>query len=323
MVKVLKEQYGGLDISQSVSNSINSLSNSKTFTVTTGHQLNIFTGPLYFIYKIVTVINACKTLKQAYPDYNFVPVYWMACEDHDFEEINHFFFEGNKLEWETDQKGAVGRFDPSKLKNIAERLPSGAEFFKDAYSQGTLGDAARTYVNHLFGEEGLVVVDGDNPELKALFSHVIEDDLFIHSAADKVSNTSSALESLGYKTQVYAREVNFFYLEDGVRERIEKTEDGFVVLDTDIRLSNDEMRKLIQEHPERFSPNVILRPLYQENNTSKSCLRGWSIGSSLLASAKGAIRSFQNSISSSYAKEFCFGATKSSIFKMGENRLAK
>ncbi len=264
LVEVLEEQYQGLDINSAVSQNIESLADSKTFTITTGHQLNIFTGPIYFIYKIVTVINACKTLKQAYPDYNFVPVYWMASEDHDFEEINHFFFEGKKYVWETDQTGAVGHFDPSGLKEIANKLPKGTEFFKEAYSQKSLTDAGRAYVNHLFGEKGLVVIDADHDRLKDLFNPVIEDDLFTHSSEERVAKTSSLLNDLGYKTQVHARQINFFYLDKGVRERIKKTDSGFQVVDTDITFSDGEIRKLIQEHPERFSPNVILRPLYQE-----------------------------------------------------------
>lgn len=264
LVEVLKEQYQDLEVNSAVSQNIEELAGSKTFTITTGHQLNIFTGPLYFIYKIVTVINACKALKQAYPKFNFVPIYWMASEDHDFEEINHFFFEGNKYEWQTNQKGAVGHFDPSGLKEIVSKLPKGAEFFKDAYSQKSLADAGRAYVNHLFGSEGLVVVDADHHKLKKLFRHVIEDDLFNHSPEDLVAKTSASLEGIGYKTQVHAREINFFYLDKGIRERIEKTENGYQVVDTDLAFSDEEMCTLIHDHPERFSPNVILRPLYQE-----------------------------------------------------------
>lgn len=264
LVHELEKQYKDLEVNAAVSNNIKSLSDSKTFTITTGHQLNIFTGPLYFIYKIVTVINACKTLKQAYPDYHFVPVYWMASEDHDFDEINHFFFEGNKLTWETDQKGAVGHFDPSGAKALADKLPKGASFFKDAYDQKTLADAGRAYVNYLFENEGLVVVDADSTALKKIFTPVIEDDLFVHSSEDLVAKTSASLETLGYKTQVHARQINFFYLANGIRERIEKTDDGFELVDTGIKFSDDEMRKLIASNPERFSPNVILRPLYQE-----------------------------------------------------------
>ena len=169
LVEVLKSQYSNLDHSSAVSENIEALNSNKTFTVTTGHQLNIFTGPLYFIYKIVSVINACKTLKQRYPDYTFVPVYWMASEDHDFDEINHFHFDGQKHKWETDQKGAVGRFDPSGLVDIANKLPAGAHFFSEAYAEKTLADAGRKYVNYLFGSEGLVVIDADHTKLKRLF----------------------------------------------------------------------------------------------------------------------------------------------------------
>src|SRR6185369_8220123 len=113
--KTLAKQYEGLKISEQVAGNIKLLTDAKTFTVTTGHQLNIFTGPLYFIYKIVTVINTCKSLKAKYPEYNFVPVYWMASEDHDYDEIKSFRLNGKKYSWETNQRGAVGRFDPKSL----------------------------------------------------------------------------------------------------------------------------------------------------------------------------------------------------------------
>ncbi len=264
LADTLRNHYDGLSPLSAVSDNIEALRDSKTFTITTGHQLNIFTGPLYFIYKIVTVINACKTLRQAYPEYRFVPVYWMASEDHDFDEINHFYFEGKKFEWKSNQTGAVGHFNPSDLQDIASKLPKGAEFFKEAYSKETLAAAGRAYVNHLFGDEGLVVVDADHANFKSLFRQVIEDDLFTHSAKKMVVETSNKLESIGYKTQVHPREINFFYLENGIRERIEKSENGFDVVNTDLHFSESEMKSLIEKHPERFSPNVILRPLYQE-----------------------------------------------------------
>jgi bacillithiol synthase len=261
---VLEQQYEGLKVSTTVSKNIDKLRDKKTFTITTGHQLNIFTGPLYFIYKIVTVINACKALKKAYPSYEFVPIYWMASEDHDFEEIDHFHFENRKYQWKTDQQGAVGRFDPTGLLAIANQLPNGSELFKEAYSQKTLADAARHYVNALFGDEGIVVVDADNPELKRILAPVMEDDLFTHSSEKLVAQDSQELEKLGYKTQVHARQINFFYLEGNIRERIEKEGDTYKVVDTDLQFSESEIKALIQNHPERFSPNVILRPLYQE-----------------------------------------------------------
>ncbi|MEQ8424494.1 MAG: bacillithiol biosynthesis cysteine-adding enzyme BshC, partial [Cyclobacteriaceae bacterium] len=127
-----------------------------------------------------------------------------------------------------------------------------------------LCDAVRFYVNQLFGEEGLVVVDADNRQMKSLFTGVIEDDLFKHTAKQKVDHTDQQLETQGYSTQVHARDINFFYLEDQIRGRIERTKEGFEVVDTDLKFSEEEMKGLIKSDPEKFSPNVILRPLYQE-----------------------------------------------------------
>ena len=163
LVSVLREQYKGLAAGDVVEKNIASLRDSKTFTVTTGHQLNIFTGPLYFVYKIVTVINACKKLKDRFPDFHFVPVYWMASEDHDYDEIRYFRLYGKKYVWLTTQKGAVGRFTTHGLGELADQIPGDVTIFKDAYKRNkTLADAVRQYVNALFGNEGLVVIDADN-----------------------------------------------------------------------------------------------------------------------------------------------------------------
>jgi bacillithiol biosynthesis cysteine-adding enzyme BshC len=265
LVQALQQQYEKYTITESVKKNIESLGNQKTFTITTGHQLNIFTGPLYFIYKIVTVINACKKLKEAYPEYNFVPVYWMASEDHDFDEIKYFKLQGKKYTWDSKQKGAVGRFSPKELEALLKEVPGDITLFREAYlKNNTLSGAVRYYVNKLFGAEGLVVVDGDSQSLKTLFKGVIHDDLENNTSKKLVDNTNTELERLGYKPQVFCREVNFFYLEDGLRERIEKSGDRYMVLDSTVSFSGSELKSKIEESPEKFSPNVILRPLYQE-----------------------------------------------------------
>lgn len=265
LVEVLQQQYQSLETSEAVTENISQLADSKTFTVTTGHQLNIFTGPLYFIYKIVTVVNACKRLKEAYPDYQFVPVYWMASEDHDFEEISHFSLFGQTYTWETDQQGAVGRFQPNGLAKVLDELPEKTPIFEEAYrKQETLADAVRCYVNELFKEQGVVVIDADNAQLKAGFTSVIKDDLLNHTAKQRVEETSAQLEEMNYKTQVFPRDINFFYLHEASRERIVQEDGAFKVLNTDRSFSEEELLKEVDEHPERFSPNVILRPLFQE-----------------------------------------------------------
>jgi len=265
LVSTLQKQYESIKLTEKASKNILSLGDAKTFTVTTGHQLNIFTGPLYFIFKIVTVINACKKLKECYPDSNFVPVYWMASEDHDYDEIKYFYLYGTRYVWDTPQTGAVGRFSTKGLDKLLGEIPGDTVIFKEAYTKNkTLAAAVRHYVNALFGNEGLIVLDADDHNLKQLLTPVIEKDVLQNSTLALVKETNKGLSDLGYKTQVFCRDINFFYLDKNIRGRIEKQEDRYVVLDTNLSFSEEEIRKMIVNEPEKFSPNVILRPLYQE-----------------------------------------------------------
>ena len=265
LVKVLEKQYEGFEGSR-VKGNIQQLKQANTFTVTTGHQLNLMTGPSYFIYKIVSTIALADKLKKENPDYHFVPVYWMATEDHDFAEINHFYFDGKNYEWETDQKGAVGEFilDES-LKKLIGELHFLPEFFKTAYTQSKLlKEAVRKYVHHLFADRGLVIIDANEKELKQLFVPVIKDDVLNATANNIVNDCNRALENAGYSTQIFPREINFFYMEKGRRERLVLTDGLFETHDGKNKWAEAEMTALIEEKPENFSPNVVMRPLYQE-----------------------------------------------------------
>jgi bacillithiol synthase len=261
----LLNQYQGFTCSEALSANINRIAQANTFTITTGHQLNIFTGPLYFIYKIVSVINACKELNRTQSDFHFVPVYWMASEDHDLEEINHFQLFGKKYQWETSQTGPVGLMHTHGLVELAKNLPEAVPLFEDAYAKANnLAEATRIFVNALFGEEGLVILDGNDSALKASFKAVMKDDLQHHKANELVELQSALLEKEGYKAQVFPRQINLFYMEKGLRERIVKEGNQYAVLNTDLKFSESEILNLLDEHPERCSPNVILRPLYQQ-----------------------------------------------------------
>ncbi|QHT72273.1 bacillithiol biosynthesis cysteine-adding enzyme BshC [Rhodocytophaga rosea] len=260
---VLTEQYK--PIPSFPQQQIDSLLQENTFTVTTGHQLNIFGGPLYLMYKLVTVINLAEALKKQYPNYHFVPVYWMATEDHDFAEINHFHLFGKKYEWTTQQKGAVGRMNPAEINAILDSLPEKLPLFEKAYLENkTLAEATRSWAHELFGEQGLLCIDADHPLLKSQLKDVIRKDIFESITYTSVSHTSEQLKKSGYETQVNPRQINFFYLDQGVRERIVQANDRYEVLNTPLSFSADELNQLIEEHPERFSPNVLLRPVYQE-----------------------------------------------------------
>jgi len=262
LTDALERQYAGIANKPDFS----ILRQPNTFTVTTGHQLNIFTGPLYIVYKLITTINLARQLAEAYPEYTFVPVYWMATEDHDFAEINHFSLFGNTHAWQTEQRGAVGRMNPQELKTLFAEIPEKLALFETAYlNHDTLADAVRYYVNELFGADGLVCLDADDAELKRVFAPVMRDELLTQTAYDLVQQRTTQLEELGYDAIITPREINLFYLDNQLRERIERQPDGsYTVLHTDLHFSETELLALLDEHPERFSPNVVLRPLYQE-----------------------------------------------------------
>jgi bacillithiol biosynthesis cysteine-adding enzyme BshC len=144
-------------------------------------------------------------------------------------------------------------------------LPGEVKIFIDAYTRHkNLSDAVRCYVNALFGEYGVVVLDADEPRLKMTLCDVMERDILQQTTIQLVDSTNQSLGQAGYKTQVHCRDINFFYMDDGIRSRIEKTGEKYAVLDSDLSFSEAEIRALIATHPEKFSPNVILRPLYQE-----------------------------------------------------------
>lgn len=258
---------------------IDALKNENCYTVTTGHQLGIATGPLYFIYKIASAINLCKQLKSKFPDNHFVPVYWLASEDHDIEEINHINIFNKKVTWETAQTGASGKLDTNDLQAFFnelialagnnEQAKKWAIIFESHYSnQKTLAEATTSLVLSLFGAHGLVVINADDKDLKRSLSPIMQRDIF-DEVSFKVMNSS--IENLiatnlvpKDKVQVKPREINFFYLTDEYRKRIVFNNNQYQVLDTNLVFSKEELLLEIEHNPEKFSPNVVIRPLYQE-----------------------------------------------------------
>ena len=277
LVSSLKAQYAELKTTPKVLKNIELLAQSNTFTVTTGHQLSLFTGHLYFIFKIVSVINTVRQLTEKYPDKHFVPVYWMATEDHDFEEINHFHLSNRTICWNSDQTGATGNFSTNTLEAVFQTfdraigLGKNADelraLFRDSYlKNNNLAEATRYLVNALFEDYGVVVIDGNDKALKKEFIPYISNDLLNNIAHYEVSKSIEALQKVNssYPIQVNPRVINIFYLTSNNRQRIVHTDRGFEVNNTEIKFSKEEILKELYTYPERFSPNVILRPLYQE-----------------------------------------------------------
>jgi bacillithiol synthase len=280
----LLNQYKSINISDKTGNNIDLLKQKNTFTITTGHQLNLFTGPLYFLYKIISTINLSEQLKKEFPDYNFVPIYWMATEDHDFEEIQYFNFKGKKIKWNRDSKGAVGRLSLEGLKEVFDEFSSllgnnkNAQKLRDLFSHSylkneNLTEATRYLANEIFGKYGLVIIDGDDTILKNEFIPIVKDELINQTSYKEVTKTIEKLSS-HYKIQVNPREINLFYLDKNLRERILFKDGIFKVNDTGITFTKGEILKEADKFPEKFSPNVLMRPLYQELILPNLCYIG-------------------------------------------------
>ena len=282
--KSLEKQYQGFDLSEATQNNIKLLKQKNTFTVTTGHQLNLFTGPLYFLYKIFSTINLAEEISKKFPTKNIVPVYWMATEDHDFEEINYFNFQEKKVQWNLESGGAVGRLSTEGLSDVFQEFSShlgstkNAKELKKLFSEGylkhkNLADATRFIANELFKDYGLVILDGDDLALKKMLSPIVKDELENETSFHTVSETILALEK-NYKVQVNPRAINLFYLSENSRERILFENGIYKINNTNITFSKEEILREVDENPLAFSPNVIVRPLYQEVVLPNLCYIG-------------------------------------------------
>lgn len=275
LVDQFTSQYKNLDDCKAVKANVDALLDENTFTVCTAHQPNIFTGHLYFVYKILHTIKLAESLKKELPQYNFVPVFFIGSEDADLEELNHIVIDGEKYQWETEQTGAVGRMKvDDNLLHLIEKISGRLsvekygteliELLKRCYTKNsTIENSTFLFVHYLFKEYGLLILLPDNAGYKREMLSIFKDDIFNHTSSEVVNRSSEKLAQ-HYKAQAYPREINLFYLKKNLRNRIVPMNGQFVIHDTDIVFSEEDMGKELNAHPERFSPNVILRGLFQE-----------------------------------------------------------
>ena len=275
LVTVLQKQYADCILTTKQQFNIEQLSNENCFTITTAHQPNIFTGHLYFIYKILHTVKLAEEFKKQLPENNFVPVYYMGSEDADLDELGHVFVNGEKYQWQTNQTGAVGRMKVDKaliklIDGIAGQVlvhPFGAaiiDVMKDCYQEGTTIELATfKLVNQLFKDYGVLMVLPDDAALKKLFIPVVQKEINEGFSHRQVAATVAAFPK-EYKVQASGRELNLFYLKDNRRDRIEAEAATYKVHDSAIIFSKEEITEEINKYPERFSANVILRPVFQE-----------------------------------------------------------
>ena len=275
LVRELEKQYATLSEVPAVRDNLSHLRSRQTFTVITAHQPSLFTGPLYYILKICSTINLSRQLAKQYPDYHFVPVFITGGEDHDFAEIDHARVYGNTLRWQTEAGGPVGQLRTdslapvlAELKDILGDRPVAREIYatiERAYtSQAAYGAASVALVHELFATYGLIVADMSRRAFKEAFRPFMERELFESVSQPLIEQAQGQLAQLGYSGQAHARQINLFYLSPGRRDRIVREGHTYRVHDTELRFSEAELREELQQHPERFSPNVVMRPLFQE-----------------------------------------------------------
>jgi bacillithiol biosynthesis cysteine-adding enzyme BshC len=275
LVTELAKQYSAVSASDKVKKNLELLRNENVFTICTAHQPNIFTGHLYFIYKILHAIKLADSLSAELKSYQFIPVFYMGSEDADLEELGNIWLNGEKLTWQTEQSGAVGRMGTAGLDKIIDRiegelsvLPNGkklVDLLKGCYLENSnIQQATFQLINELFGQYGLIVLIADNQQLKRKMLPVFRQDILEQKPSALVEESIDQMQQVGIKVQANPRDINLFYLQDNLRERLKQNGNGLHVHNTNLAFSTEEILKELENHPENFSPNVILRGLYQE-----------------------------------------------------------
>lgn len=266
---------GSDSVNAKVFENIEKLRNSNTFTVTTGQQLHLFIGPAFVIYKILSLVDHCELFQSQHPDKDFVPVYWMASEDHDFEEIQNTHLFKKSFEWNALSGGACGRIKTDTVMDVIGRIKQDVQLdqrqtamldeMANIYATSkNLSEATRRIINRYFGEYGVIVMEADRAVFKKSFLSVLYKDIVEGKNHDTFTASSRQLEQAGLSTQLNVRPVNVFYLGENLRSRILREDRRYLVKDTDIVWTEEELKVAMDEHPENFSPNALLRPLYQE-----------------------------------------------------------
>jgi bacillithiol biosynthesis cysteine-adding enzyme BshC len=272
LVAQLKAQYANEITSDEVKKNLLSLQSESSFTVVTGHQICSAGGPLYLIYKIFSAIRITQELNASQDEFHFVPVYWMATEDHDIEEIRHFHWGSEKIELALEFEGIAGELPTEDfLSWLNEKRADGkfndiglSELFIQAYSKKNFAEATRYWVNELLGDYGVVCIDGNDGALKALAGGLFEKEIQEKFVFSEVSKTNLEIENSGYNPNIQPRNFNLFWLKNEkahiTRKRLDWKDEVFQTSDAEELFTSEELMQMRSE----LSPNVLLRPLYQE-----------------------------------------------------------
>jgi len=287
LVKILSQQNRSYQCGVKTLANIDLLLNDNTLAVVTGQQVGLFSGPLYTLYKALTAVALTEQLAKAFPDYSFVPVFWVEGEDHDFDEVSKVGLLTASNDYSTfryvpDERlegknlGASGRVAFTEtigpfLDSIRASLPptdfseQTFELLRTAHQPGmTFAQSFIHMMNVLMEESGLIFLDPNSPDVKVLLRPVFRKEIEEESeACRRVIERSELLEER-YHAQVKPRSVNIFLHHEKGRFAIEPHPKGFALKGVRQHYTKDELLTLLEDHPESFSPNVVLRPLCQD-----------------------------------------------------------
>jgi bacillithiol synthase len=281
---VLRRAHARLGASVETLENLDRLAQPTTFVVIGGQQPGLLTGPLYTVYKAISIIKLAEALRRQYP-YEFVPLFWNASDDHDWAEVNHaYVVDGTaqlqRLEYPLDPQyegwpvGEIplGHGALMVIRRLSEAL-AGQGFMDEvkallletAEVSATFGEWFSRLMLMLFRQYGLIMVEPGVPELKRLaiplFEQAIEDPLVPSQLANEIGD---ALEERGYQRQLHKDPTlcSFFLREDGRRETVRYAHGVFRVGSR--TYTKADFKMLVQDNPERFSPNALLRPVMSE-----------------------------------------------------------
>lgn len=293
LIDILKRQNVTFGASEKTASNIELIADENTFAVVTGQQVGLYTGNFYTILKTITAIKLAADLKNRFPQYNFVPVFWLESDDHDIEEANHVNIINRQNEIlrigyppppaDADEAGAKKNLAPvgnikfdAEINRINEELKNAlidtdfkekiiskiVSFYNESNDYKT---SFAQLMSWIFKDYGVVFIDCSDVEVKKLLTPVFEKELNSSPRlCERIIQTSAELEK-NYDLQVKPKVINLFFLHNGNRLLIEPREnERFALRNSKRRFEKEELMNILFENPELFSPNVVLRPLCQD-----------------------------------------------------------
>ena len=285
IIGVLRRQNSHMNNSSNYESMLETLSRDNALAVVTGQQVGLFCGPLYTLFKTISAIKLATELKERFPEFEFVPVFWLEGDDHDLAESNHVHLLNNASEvvrveaiftnGEEENLQPLGeiKFDASieQVFQQVDALLPGSDFkasmlsvLSAYYKEGQTYSSAFALTLTKILRKSILLIDPYDAEVKKILKPIFEKEFQTYpKASEEVIKRSAELEE-NYHVQVKPRVINLFYIEDGMRRGLEPIGSGFSLRGTKRKLMPEQIRMILESKPESFSPNVVLRPVCQD-----------------------------------------------------------